>query len=149
MSALLSTNPPYHKHSLMLALFSTLIKPQVKRLMSAFRAGLLGLGSRGIWGTKTAQFDLSVACERPVWAGRWVTKPDYIEALCLNPMRPIRICQRWAYLGSNRPNFYKLFDVEKDRTRKIIFFVKKSATRQKMAQKHPCTPIFPAGMCCK
>ena len=93
-------------------------------LMSAFWAGLLGLGSWGIWGIKTAQFDLSAACERPVWARRWVANPEYIEALCVNPMCPIRICHKWACLGSKRPIFYVLFDGEKDRVGNL-FLVKK------------------------
>ena len=102
----------------------TWIKPQVKMLMSAFRAGLLGLGPWGIWGIKTAQFDLSAACERPVWARRWVANPIYIEALCVNPMCPIRICHKWACLGSKRPHFYVLFDDEKDQGRKLFLFKK-------------------------
>ena len=105
-------------------------------LMSAFRAGLLGLGPWGIWGIKTAQFDLSAACERPVWARRWVANPEYIEALCVNPMCPIRICHKWACLGSKRPHFYVLLDGEKDRVGKFIF-CKKMGHMTKNAQKHP------------
>ena len=117
--------------------------------MSAFRAGLLGLGPWGIWGIKTAQFDLSAACERPVWARRWVVNPEYIEALCVNPTCPIRICHKWACLGSKRPHFYVLFDGETDRVGKFIFCKKKGPHDQKMPKSTPEPPkvgqfFFPA-----
>ena len=108
-------------------------------LMSAFRAGLLGLGSWGIWGIKTAQFDLSEACERSVWARRWVANPEYIEALCVNPTCPIRICHKWVCLGSKRPHFYVLFDGETDRVGKFIFCKKKDH----MTKKCPKAPLSP------
>ena len=108
-------------------------------LMSAFRAGLLGLAPWGIWGIKTAQFDLSEACERSVWARRWVANPEYIEALCVNPMCPIRICRKWACLGSKRPHFYVLFDGETDRVGKFIFCKKKDH----MTKKCPKAPLSP------
>ena len=119
-------------------------------LMSAFRAGLLGLGPYGIWGIKTAQFDLSAACERPVWARRWVANPEYIEALCVNPMCPIRICHKWACLGSKRPHFYVLLDGEKDRVGKFIFCKKNGPHDQKMPKSTPEPPnsgpiFFPRG----
>ena len=107
--------------------------------MSAFRAGLLGLGPWGIWGIKTAQFDLSAACERSVWARRWVTNPEYIEALCVNPTCPIRICHKWVCLGSKRPHFYVLFDGETDRVEKFIFCKKKDH----MTKKCPKAPLSP------
>ena len=110
-------------------------------LMSAFRAGLLGLGPYGIWGIKTAQFDLSAACERPVWARRWVANPEYIEALCVNPMCPIRICHKWACLGSKRPHFYVLLDGEKDRVGKFIFCEKNGPHDQKMPKSTPEPPF--------
>ena len=59
-------------------------------LMSAFWAGLLGLGPWGIWGIKTAQFDLSAACDRKasvgpevgrkprIYAGPWTTSETKI-----------------------------------------------------------------------
>ena len=108
-------------------------------LMSAFRAGLLGLGPWGIWGIKTAQFDLSAACERPVWARRWVANPEYIEALCVNPMCPIRICHKWVCLGLKRPHFDVLFDGETDRVGKFIFCKKKAH----MTKKCQITPLSP------
>ena len=72
--------------------------------MSVFRAGLLRLSPWGIWCTKTAQFDLLVACERPVWGRMRVTKPDYDkEALCWGIMLHTN---RWALQSCNilRPN---------------------------------------------